>query len=100
LVAFAFDTFPQRLRPGRMLTASLGVKRLDTGRVVRSGTIVCSARVAGMKLRLLARSFRRNRAVCSWRIPEWAHRSTVRGSVGLRQGPFKVERSFFERVRG
>jgi hypothetical protein len=100
LVAFAFDTFPERLRPGRMLTASLGVKRLDTGRVVRSGTIVCSARVAGMKLRLLARSFRRNRAVCSWRIPKWAHKTIVRGSVVVRQGRFKVERSFFERVRG
>jgi hypothetical protein len=100
LVAFAFDTFPERLRPGRMLTASLGVKRLDTGRVVRSGTIVCSARVAGTKLRLLARSFRRNRAVCSWRIPKWAHKTIVRGSVVVRQGRFKVERSFFERVRG
>jgi hypothetical protein len=100
LVAFAFNTFPERLRPGRMLTASLGAKRLDTGRVVRSGKIACSARIAGMRLRLVARSFRRNRAVCRWRIPDWARRSIVRGSVGVRQGPLKVERRFVKRVRG
>jgi hypothetical protein len=100
LVAFAFDTFPERPRPGRFLTASIGVKRLDSGAIVRSGAIVCRARIAGRGLRLVAISFRRSRAVCRWRIPDWAGKRVVRGSVGLRQGPFKVERRFFERVRG
>jgi hypothetical protein len=61
--------------------------------------IACRARVAGTALRLVASAFRGNRAVCYWRIPEWARKKVVRGSVGVRQGQFRVERSFFERVR-
>jgi hypothetical protein len=100
LVVFAFDTFPERPWAGRVLEASIGVRRLETGAVVRSGTIECRARIARTALRLVSRSFRFNRAVCKWRIPAWARKKIVRGFVGVRRGPFSVEETFLERVRG
>jgi hypothetical protein len=100
LLAFAFELLPAKPRAGGVLKASIGVKRLDTGAIVRSGAIVCSARAAGTGLRLAARSFVRNRAVCTWRIPHWARKTVVRGSIALRQRPFRVEKPFFVRVRG
>jgi hypothetical protein len=95
---FAFSTFPQRPRAGRPLTASIGVLRLDTGATVRSGTIRCSARIAAYPLRLATRAFRGGRALCSWRIPDWARGRLVRGSVAVRHG-FVIERRFSKLVR-
>jgi hypothetical protein len=99
LAAFAFTTVPQRPRAGRMLTASLGVRRLDTGATLRSGTIRCSARIGRRPLRLAAKAFRRGRALCTWRIPNWARSRVIRGSVAVRQGTFEVERRFSKPVR-
>jgi hypothetical protein len=99
LAAVGFATAPQRPRAGRTFTASLGVKRLDTGATVRSGTIRCSARIAGQSLRLAAKAFRTGRALCAWRIPGWARSHVIRGSVAVRQGTFEVERRFSKPVR-
>jgi hypothetical protein len=100
LSAFGFATVPQRPRAGRALTASIGVIRLDTGAAVRSGTIRCSASVGGRPLRLTGKAFRGGRALCAWRIPDWARKRLVRGSVGVRQGTFQVDRRFSKVVRG
>jgi glucose/arabinose dehydrogenase len=94
----AFTTLPQRPRAGRLLTASLGVRRLETGAALRSGTIRCSARLAGRPLRAVQRGFRGRRALCAWRIPDSAAGLVLRGSVAVRQGS-QVERRFSKLVR-
>jgi hypothetical protein len=93
-----FGTVPRRPRAGRLLAASLAVVRRDTGTAVRSGTIRCSASVAGRPLRALRRAFSGARARCVWRIPRWAGGVVVRGSVGVRQGTL-AERHFSKLVR-
>jgi hypothetical protein len=100
LVASGFDTAPARPRAGRVLTARLGVKRLDTGAAVRSGTIRCAAQIAGRALRLAVTTLRGGRVICAWRIPTSARAKLVRGSVGLRQGSLRIERTFSKRIRG
>jgi hypothetical protein len=99
LAPFAFATTPRRLRPGRLLTASLGVRSLETGAIVRSGVIRCGARIGTYRLRLSTKAFRGGRAVCAWRIPAWARKRLIRGSVGVRQGALVAERSFSKRVQ-
>jgi hypothetical protein len=100
LVAVDFATSPPGPRAGRLLTASFGARRLDTGTAVRSGTIRCSARIAGQPLRLATKGFRNGRAFCTWRIPSWTRGQRIRGSVAVRRGTFSVERSFSKVVRG
>jgi hypothetical protein len=99
LATVAFATSPQRPRAGRMLTAAIGVLRLDTGDRVRAGTIRCAARIGARPLRLAKRGFRGGLAVCRWRIPTGARGQLVRGSVAVRQGEFQVERGFSKRIR-
>jgi hypothetical protein len=98
LAAFAFGTVPKRPRAGRLLTASLGVRRLETGATVRSGAILCSARVGAKRLRVMTKAFRGARAVCAWRVPAGARSRVIRGSVAVRQGALRAERRFSKRV--
>jgi hypothetical protein len=98
LSVFDFASVPRWPRAGRLLTVSLGVLRVDTRATVRSGTIRCSATVAGRPLRAARRAFSGGRARCAWRIPSWARGLVVRGSVAVRQGS-QVERRFSKLVR-
>jgi glucose/arabinose dehydrogenase len=99
LVPFAFGTTPKRPRAGRVFTVSLGVRRLDTGSTVRSGTIRCGARIGLRPLRVRNKAFRGGRAVCAWRIPAWAARRLIRGSIAVRQGTLLAKKPFSKRVQ-
>jgi hypothetical protein len=98
LSVFDFASVPRWPRAGRLLTVSLGVLRVDTRAIVHSGTIRCSATIAGRRLRAARRAFSGRRARCAWRMPSWARGFVVRGSIAVRQGS-QVERRFSKLVR-
>jgi hypothetical protein len=69
-------------RAGRGVTLRAVVRRLDTYRVVRQGSVTCTASVAGKRVRGTGR-FRRGAAECALRVPGRAG-SVLRGTITVR----------------
>ena len=86
---------PTRPRAGRPFTYSVVVRRLDTYRVVRSGSVTCSVFASGARVPAAGR-FVRGRAECSLLVPPRAS-STLRGTVTIRAAG-AVTRSAFRVV--
>jgi hypothetical protein len=85
-------------RAGKPFAASIAVARQDTGARVRSGKVLCSARLGRTRVKLLRAGFRSGLARCSWRIPAGARNKLLRGSVGLRYRGVGIRRSFVQRI--
>jgi hypothetical protein len=94
-----FATSPPHSKAGRPFSAEIAVARKDTGKRVRSGKVLCSARL-GTKARvtLVHAGFRGGLARCSWRIPAGTRSKMLRGSVGLRYRGARIYRSFAQRI--
>jgi len=94
-----FVTIPKQSRAGKLLDARLAVVRTDTGAQVRSGGVKCSAKVAGVRLRVRFARFRGGLAECSWRVPASAAHKILRGSVSVTFNGVTVTRAFSRRVQ-
>ena len=88
---------PARPRAGKPFTYSIVVRRLDTYRVLRSGSVTCSVFSSGARLPAAGR-FVRGRAECSLLVPPRAS-STLRGTVTIRAAGAVIRSSFRATVR-
>lgn len=68
---------------GRQLTLRVVVRRLDSYRLVRSGSVTCAASVARARLRGTGR-FRSGRAECSLHLPRGSAGALLRGTITVR----------------
>jgi hypothetical protein len=99
LLAKSLTTAPAAPRAGRPFAVRLVVTRADTGAVVTSGRVRCTARIAGEHVFVRSQRFVGKRAVCTFGIPEDAAGQTIRGSVTISLGGTKVTRAFSARIR-
>jgi hypothetical protein len=74
---------PIRPRAGGRFSYSIVVRRLDTYRVVRRGSVTCSVFISGKRVRTTGR-FVGGRANCSLLMPAKSDSSTLRGTVTVR----------------
>ena len=86
-----------RPRAGRPFTYGVVVRRLDTYRILRSGSVTCSVRAAGTRLPAVGR-FARGRAECSLLVPSGTS-SPLRGTVTIRAAGAVVRSTFRLPVR-
>jgi subtilisin family serine protease len=99
LVLVRFATTPVRSKAGKPFAAAIAVARKDTGARVRTGKVLCSARLGGRsRVHLVRAGFRGGLARCSWRIPAGSRHKLLRGSVGLSYHGATIRRSFTRRI--
>lgn len=94
LLAKSFVLTPRRPQGGRTLTATMVVARNDTGAVLKGGSVICSATVAGTRVEVRVRKFVGNQARCVWQIPSSARGKSIRGSITVLFEGKRVSRSF------
>ncbi len=89
------ETLRSRTRPraGGPFSHSVVVRRLDTYRIVRSGTVTCAAFVSGKRVPAVGR-FVAGKAQCSLRLPPKGNVSTLRGTLTVRTAGAVVRSSF------
>jgi hypothetical protein len=71
------------VRAGKPFVAAVAVRRLDTYRIVRSGSVRCTASVAGTRVSVTGR-FRGGRAECRLRVPSAKVGAVLRGTITVR----------------
>jgi hypothetical protein len=98
LTVTAFTVAPKPAKAGRTFSASMAANQNDTGGPVQTGTVNCSATVAGKRLVAITHAVRNGVAVCIWRIPATAKGFTVRGLVTLHVRTASSTRGFSARV--
>jgi hypothetical protein len=98
LTVTAFTVAPKPAKAGRTFSASMAANQNDTAGPVQSGTVTCSASVAGKRLVPVTRAVRNGVAVCIWRIPATAKGLIVRGLVTLHVRSASTTRGFSARV--
>lgn len=69
-------------RAGKPFVAAVAVRRLDTYRIVRSGSVRCTASVAGGRAVVTGR-FRDGRAECRLRVPDGKAGAVLRGTIAV-----------------
>jgi hypothetical protein len=74
---------PSRPLAGRRFTARLALRVDGTRQLLGSGRVLCSASIAGARLRAAFAGFAGRRAVCRWQIPPGSRGRTIRGSVAV-----------------
>jgi hypothetical protein len=98
LTVTAFTVAPKPAKAGRTFSASMAANQNDTAGPVQSGTVTCSALVAGKRLVPVTHAVRNGVAVCIWRIPVTAKGLVVRGFVTLHVRNASTTRGFSARV--
>jgi hypothetical protein len=84
---------PVRPQAGGRFSYSIVVRRLDTYRVVRRGSVTCSVFISGKRVRTTGR-FVGGRANCSLFMPAKSDSSTLRGTVTVRAAGAVVRSTF------
>jgi hypothetical protein len=84
---------PALPRAGRPFTVAAAVRRLDTYRLVRSGTVSCVASVGGSRVSGRGR-FRGGRAECTLRVPPGTSSRVLRGTLTARTAGASVRQAF------
>jgi hypothetical protein len=74
---------PALPRAGRSFSAGVVVRRLDTYGVVRTGSVTCTASVAGTRVPASGR-FRGGRAECRLQVPRGRATRVLRGTIAIR----------------
>jgi hypothetical protein len=112
LIVTYFDA-ASTVKAGKTLAVYLGAAHADTGAMVTSGTITCTARVGKTTLRgqgafssipvtnvgPRGRSITSTWMTCKWKIPKSASRKTLKGSIAVTDGGLTVAKSFGTAIR-
>jgi hypothetical protein len=98
LAVNGFTTTPAPAKAGRTFSAGIAVSQSDTASAIQSGTISCTARVAGQPLQLTGKRIVQGVAVCVWLVPSSARGKAIRGSIGVTVQGVRVGRIFSARV--
>lgn len=81
LVAFSVRATPARPAAGRTFALRFRVRLGATGSALRSGSVLCRARLGSAPLLATAHAFRGGFATCAWRIPPGGRGKSVRLTV-------------------
>jgi hypothetical protein len=98
LTVTAFTTSPKPAKAGRPFSVSLAATQNDTGGPVGSGTVVCTASLAGTRVVAVRHVVSNGVATCLWRIPKTAKGRIIRGTITLTVQGTRVTRPFSARV--
>jgi hypothetical protein len=94
----ALTVSPKPAKAGKKLVASLAATESDTNGPVTTGTVACTATVAGKHLSATAHRVANGVATCSWLLPHTA-KGTVKGTISLTVNGTTVSRSFSDAVK-
>lgn len=97
LTAGAVALQPARPVSGRALSASIAVRRSDTGGALTQGTVTCRLTLDGRPLAARGR-LAGGRATCSARLPRGAAGKVLRGTVTAKSGAASVTKTFSTRI--
>ena len=92
-----FTTSPKPAKAGKSFVASLAANESDTAGPVKTGTVACSATIAGKHLAATAHRVANGIASCSWTLPKDT-KGTVKGEVSLTVRGVSVARTFAVKV--
>jgi hypothetical protein len=94
----AFTTAPKPAKAGRSFAVSLSANENDTAGPVQSGTVACTASLAGKRLAAVTHTVANGVATCVWRIPKTAKGRIMRGSITLTVRGTQVTRPFTAKI--
>jgi hypothetical protein len=89
----AVSGLPARPQAGRSFTVRAVVRRLDSYRVLHSGSVRCTASVGRARIASRGR-FRGGRAECALRIPDGAASRVLRGTMTVRVSGASARQAF------
>lgn len=98
LTTISFTTGPKPAKHGKPFSASLAANESDTAGPVVSGTVACSATIAGKHVTATAHRVANGIATCIWRIPKTAKKKTIRGTVTLTVQGVPLAKSFSAKI--
>jgi hypothetical protein len=99
LTVSTFQTTPASPKAGGTFSASLAVTENDTGAPIKSGSVACSATVAGKAVPLFTHLVTNGVATCMWRVPKSAKGKKLTGKVTVSLRGASTSKSFTVRVR-
>ena len=99
LTAGAFTTSPKPAKSGKPLSAGFAATENDTGGPVKSGTVTCTATVAGKHIPAAHKGTITNGvAACVWPLPKKDKGLTIRGTVTLTVKGVSLHHSFANKI--
>jgi hypothetical protein len=99
LTAGAFTTSPKPAKSGKSFSAGLAATENDTGGPVKSGTVTCTATVAGKHIPAAHKgSVANGVATCVWPLPKKDKGLTIRGTITLTVKGVSVHHSFSNKI--
>ncbi len=98
LLVQRFSTTPAKPVSGKSFVAKLKAKRDDSGALVTSGKVACSATVGGARLRVQRSGFAQGAAYCVWRVPENVTGALLRGSIAVTSSGKTAKKAFALKV--
>ena len=99
LAVSAFTTSPKPAKAGKPFSAGLAVNENDTNGPVKTGTVTCTATVAGAHIPAAHKGAVVNGiATCVWPLPKKDKGKTIRGTVTLTVKGTSVQRSFSAKI--
>ena len=99
LSVVSFTSSPKPAKAAGPFSVGLAVNENDTGGPVASGTVTCSATIAGKHIPAAHRgSVLNGIATCAWRLPKAAKGKTIRGTVTLTVKGTSVQRTFSAKI--
>jgi hypothetical protein len=99
LTAGAFTTSPKPAKSGKSFSAGFAATENDTGGPVKSGTVTCTATVAGKHIPAAHKgSIANGVASCVWPLPKKDKGLTIRGTVTLTVKGVSLHHSFANKI--
>jgi hypothetical protein len=99
LTAGAFTTSPKPAKSGKPFSAGFAATENDTGGPVKSGTVTCTATVAGKHIPAAHKGAITNGvATCVWPLPKKDKGLTIRGTVTLTVKGVSLHHSFANKI--
>jgi hypothetical protein len=92
LVVKSFNATPRTPHAGARFVLRMSAIRTATGKAA-TGKVACVFRIAGARLRPSERAFVAGRALCVFDIPLSAKMKNFRGSIAIRVGADRIQRS-------
>jgi hypothetical protein len=99
LSVVSFTSSPKPAKSGGPFSVGLAVNENDTSGPVASGTVTCSATIAGKHIPATHRgSVLNGIATCVWHLPKSVKGKTIRGTVTLTVKGTSVQRAFSAKI--
>jgi hypothetical protein len=99
LTAGAFTTSPKPAKSGKSFSAGFAATENDTGGPVKTGTVTCTATVAGQHIPAAHKGTVANGvATCVWPLPKKDKGLTIRGTVTLTVKGVSLHHSFANKI--